>query len=160
MLGISAILSYAVFVYLFFCECVFVYLCICICVFGCQTLGNIVFEVLEPFPFQKYITSWVFLLESSTVLKWMGLGWKSLCGAILWYAVLIKYSFKRKMYNRPGLPPIGYILTYLYLFSGSSHGLTSTMLCWKRGERSASTDLRIVSNIENLILLLIFNLKN
>ena len=40
---------------------VFVYLCICICVFGCQTRGNIVFEVLVRFPFQKYITSWVFL---------------------------------------------------------------------------------------------------
>ena len=26
----------------------------CICVFGCQTLGNIVFEVLETFPFQKW----------------------------------------------------------------------------------------------------------
>ena len=38
-----------------------VYLCICICVFGYQTHGNIVFEVLVRFPFQKYITSWVFL---------------------------------------------------------------------------------------------------
>ena len=36
------------------------YLCIRICVFGCQTCGNIVFEVLVRFPFQKYITSWVF----------------------------------------------------------------------------------------------------
>ena len=27
-----------------------------ICVFGCQTLGNIVFEVLVPLPFQKYNT--------------------------------------------------------------------------------------------------------
>ena len=33
MLGISVILSYAVFVYLCFCEFLFVYLCICICVF-------------------------------------------------------------------------------------------------------------------------------
>jgi len=46
-------------------QTVFVYLCICICIFGCQTLGNIVFvkklfEVLVPFSFQKYITSWVF----------------------------------------------------------------------------------------------------
>ena len=38
------ILCICVFVYL--CICVFVYLCICICVFGCQTFGNIVFEVL------------------------------------------------------------------------------------------------------------------
>ena len=36
------------------------HLCIWICVFGCQTRGNIVFEVLVRFPFQKYITSWVF----------------------------------------------------------------------------------------------------
>ena len=36
------------------------YLCICICVFGWQTLGNIVFEVLVPSAFQKYITSWFF----------------------------------------------------------------------------------------------------
>ena len=43
------------------CICRFVYMCICICVFGCQTSGNIVFEVLVRFPFQKYITSWVFL---------------------------------------------------------------------------------------------------
>ena len=33
----------------------------CICVIARQTLGNIVFEVLVRFPFQKYITSWVFL---------------------------------------------------------------------------------------------------
>ena len=32
----------------------------CICVFGCQTRGNIVFEVLVLFPFQKYFTSLVF----------------------------------------------------------------------------------------------------
>ena len=38
--------------------CVFVYL---FCVFACQRLGNIVFEVLEPFPFQKYSTCWVYL---------------------------------------------------------------------------------------------------
>jgi len=52
------------FVYLYLCICicifVFVYLylciCICICVFLCQTLGNVVFEVLIPFSFQKYIT--------------------------------------------------------------------------------------------------------
>ena len=36
------------------------YLSICISVFTCQTPGNIVFEVLVPLPFQKYITSWVF----------------------------------------------------------------------------------------------------
>ena len=28
---------------------------------SCFSLGNIVFEVLVQFPFQKYITSWVFL---------------------------------------------------------------------------------------------------
>ena len=38
MLGLSSNLT----------QTVFVYLCICICVFGCQTLGNIVFEVLVP----------------------------------------------------------------------------------------------------------------
>ena len=38
MLGLSATLT----------EAVFVYLCICICVFACQTPGNIVFEVLVP----------------------------------------------------------------------------------------------------------------
>ena len=41
-------------------QTVFVYLCVCMCVFGCQTLGKIVFEVLIPSAFQKYITSWVF----------------------------------------------------------------------------------------------------
>ena len=40
------------------CICVFVYL---YCVFACQRLGNIVFEVLVPFPFQKYSTCWVYL---------------------------------------------------------------------------------------------------
>ena len=32
------------------------YLCICICIFWCQTPGNIVFEVLKQYPFQKYST--------------------------------------------------------------------------------------------------------
>ena len=50
MLGLSSNLT----------QTVFVYLCICICVFGCQTLGNIVFEVLVPSAFQKCITSWFF----------------------------------------------------------------------------------------------------
>ena len=31
-------------------------LCVCISVFACQKPGNIVFEVLVPLPFQKYIT--------------------------------------------------------------------------------------------------------
>ena len=56
MLGLSHNLTKTVFVYL----CICVHLCIWICVFGCQTRGNIVFEVLVRFPFQKYITSWVF----------------------------------------------------------------------------------------------------
>ena len=37
-------------------QTVFVYLCICICIFWCQTPGNIVFEVLKQYPFQKYST--------------------------------------------------------------------------------------------------------
>ena len=37
------------------------YLCICISVFACHTPGNIVFEVLVPLPFQKYITQTVFV---------------------------------------------------------------------------------------------------
>ena len=41
---------------LYLCICVFVYLCICICIFWCQTPGNIVFEVLKQYPFQKYST--------------------------------------------------------------------------------------------------------
>ena len=39
-------------------QTVFVYL---YCVFACWRLGNIVFEVLVPFPFQKYSTCWVYL---------------------------------------------------------------------------------------------------
>ena len=61
MLGISVILSYAVFVYLCFCEFVFVYLCICICVYVYFTVQNIMFDVLGPLAFQKYSTCWVFL---------------------------------------------------------------------------------------------------
>ena len=70
-------------------QTVFVYLYICICVFECKTPGNIVFEVLVPFPFQKYITSWVFsgffLLGSSAVLisGMLGMGLGSLCGVII-----------------------------------------------------------------------------
>ena len=60
MLGISVILSYAVFVYLCFCEFVFVYLCICICVYVYLTVQNIMFDVLGPWAFQKYNTCWVF----------------------------------------------------------------------------------------------------
>ena len=60
MLGISVILSYAVFVYLCFCEFVFVYLCICICVYVYFTVQNILFDVLGPLAFQKYNTCWVF----------------------------------------------------------------------------------------------------
>ena len=41
MLGISVILSNAVFVYLCFCEFVFVYLCICICVFDSPEYLNL-----------------------------------------------------------------------------------------------------------------------
>lgn len=42
--------------------CVYLYLCMYLyCVFACQRLGNIVFEVLVPFPFQKYSTCWVYL---------------------------------------------------------------------------------------------------
>ena len=44
MLGISGILSYAVFVYLWICICVFVYL----------TVQNIIFDVLGPLAFRKY----------------------------------------------------------------------------------------------------------
>ena len=44
MLGISVILSYAVFVYVRICICVFVYL----------TVQNIIFDVLGPLAFQKY----------------------------------------------------------------------------------------------------------
>ena len=40
------------------CICVFVYLYLCIV---CQTLGNIVFEVLVLFPFEEYSTCWVYL---------------------------------------------------------------------------------------------------
>ena len=61
MLGISVILLYAVFVYLCFCEFIFVYLCICICVDMYLTVQNIMFDVLGPLAFQKYITCWVFL---------------------------------------------------------------------------------------------------
>ena len=65
------------------CICVFVH----ICVFGRQTLGNIVFEVLVSFPFQKYITSWVFsgfscsrAISGLGMGLGMGLGWVgSLC---------------------------------------------------------------------------------
>ena len=46
MLGISVTLT----------ETVFVYLCICIYGFPHQILGNIIFEVLVPSPFQKYST--------------------------------------------------------------------------------------------------------
>ena len=46
MLGISVTLT----------ETVFVYLCICIYVFAHQIIGNIIFEVLVPSPFQKYKT--------------------------------------------------------------------------------------------------------
>ena len=56
MLGLSATLT----------EAVFVYLCICICVFACQTLGNIVFEVLVPLPFQKYNTCLIGLSSNFT----------------------------------------------------------------------------------------------
>ena len=44
--------------YFCICICVFVYL---YCVFACQRHGNIVFEVLVPFPFQKYSTCCVYL---------------------------------------------------------------------------------------------------
>ena len=54
MIGLSANLTQAVFVYLF----------IYICVFGHQRLGKILFEVLVPFLFQKCRCGWV--------------GWKSL----------------------------------------------------------------------------------
>ena len=69
-------------------------LCICICVFGCQTLGNIVFEVLVRFPFQKYITSWVFLAFELYVDGWdgYGYGW-DLCAGLLYehrFAMLIR----------------------------------------------------------------------
>ena len=50
MLGISVILSYAVFVYLRICICVFVYL----------TVQNIIFDILEPPAVQKYSICWVF----------------------------------------------------------------------------------------------------
>ena len=44
----------------------------------CWTLGNIVFEVLVRFPFQKYITSWVFsgfsCSRAISGLDWIGYG--------------------------------------------------------------------------------------
>ena len=52
MLGLSGTLSYAV----------FVYLCINIFVFVCLLHGNIIFDILEQFPFQKYTTCWVCLV--------------------------------------------------------------------------------------------------
>jgi len=54
MFGVPANLTKTVFVYLYL--CMYLY-----CVFACQRLGNIVFEVLVPFPFQKYSTCWVYL---------------------------------------------------------------------------------------------------
>ena len=75
------------------CICIFVYLHLCIWVSDtwehcfCQKL----FEVLVPFPFQKYITSWVFsgfsCSRAISGLDWVGMGWVglgSLCGAIVW----------------------------------------------------------------------------
>ena len=41
--------------------CVFVYLCICVFVFACLTHGNIIFNILEQSPFQKYAICRVFL---------------------------------------------------------------------------------------------------
>ena len=58
-----------VFVYLPICLfvylriCVFVYLCICVFVYLCilhLIHGNVIFDILESHPFQKYSTSWVF----------------------------------------------------------------------------------------------------
>ena len=55
----SAMRRAACHLYLCICICVFVYLCFC--VFACQTLGNIVFDVLVQFPMKKYSTCWVYL---------------------------------------------------------------------------------------------------
>ena len=86
--------------------CICVYLCIWICVFGCQTRGNIVFEVLVRFPFQKYIISWVFpgFCYSGAISGigfGLGLGW-DLCVGLLYehrFAVLITKKRRRKNNN-------------------------------------------------------------
>ena len=91
--------------------CVFVYLHLCIL---CQTLGNIVLEVLVSFSFQKYITSWVFsgfycsrgrevwVLISGLGL--VGLGWMAWDICVGWLnehrvAVLITPLWRLQEYN-------------------------------------------------------------
>ena len=43
----------------------------CVCVFACQTLGTIVFEILIPRAFQKYILCLAFLTISIYVQIWV-----------------------------------------------------------------------------------------
>merc|ERR1711974_428101 len=71
---------------------------------SCFSLGNIVFEVLVRFPFQKYITSWVFSGFSCSRaicgLDWMGMGWVGwdLCVGLLYehrFAVLISFQVSK-----------------------------------------------------------------
>merc|ERR1711895_278609 len=62
---------------------------------SCFLLGNIVFEVLVRFHFQKYITSWVFsgfsCSRAISGIGWVWMGW-DLCVGLLYehrFAVLI-----------------------------------------------------------------------
>ena len=51
--------------------------------------------------------------------------------------------------SRP-VPRCTYILFFrIFLFPGSLHEPTSTLPCWKREERSAGSNLKLVSKIEN-----------
>ena len=41
--------------------CIFVYLYLYVLVFVCSAYGNMIFDILDQFSFQKYTTCWVFL---------------------------------------------------------------------------------------------------
>ena len=59
---------------------------------SCFSLGNIVFEVLVRFPFQKYITSWIFSgFSCSRAIS--GMGWVELDGLDLCVGLFYEHRF-------------------------------------------------------------------
>merc|ERR1712223_158263 len=76
------------------CNCVFVYLCICIFVFVHSTHGNMIFDILEQFSFQKYTTCWVFLALCHMLYLCICVFVRSICGNIIFY-ILEQSSFQK-----------------------------------------------------------------
>ena len=114
------------------CICVFVHFVIVFFVFVRSANGNIIFDILEQSPFQKYITCWVFLALCHMLY---------LCIFVFVYLYLCICDFANR--NDSGQT---YFLNYLYSTNNSKRGskgdleidsklitclaLSEEMVCW------------------------------